>query len=361
MTIVPLITDDKNFFIKRAKNDELQIESFDINFIKPEILLNAAVKYDKRRFQFINSLKRSLRNIKDIGFKFDHESSNGISLNDLSHDGIKLSKRFDTDTVQVVCIFPDLSFQLNKCIRVLEDWLSYDQEYSDLILADTKEIDRRKQQMVKQKHVCENIFNQLSYRLRLLKNTVENHEMELLEISMKNGGNVLLPLQDLDAKKLSYQLEHYTDKFKVFNDSDFDNLDCKSTLQKLSTELTVYENEMIKLSHLQNLNISKTKNEKSKKLELLHSYVDEIESRISICYEEKKVNPKELEILEKCLIKLKEIYMFKTSWEMMRKIFYDLPFPVLKFGLSNNQSVQLIKTEDDPDEYVNIYNKHGKE
>lgn len=89
----------------------------------------------------------------------------------------------------------------------------------------------------------------------------------------------------------------------------------------------------------------------------------EIEDQLYHFFDLKKVNPNELVILENCYLKLKEIHMYKSSCDTLRKVHFDLPLLSLKFGLSDKQYMELLQLDLEPGEInmkMPIITKHGK-
>ncbi len=119
------------------------------------------------------------------------------------------------------------------------------------------------------------------------------------------------------------------------------NMDCKFMLETMSSELEDIEADINKEVQLQKSLPTNNKlnqieiDEKFKYVDKLKKRLNEFEDYLIYLYDEKKIKQNELDVLENCYVKLKEIYINKTSSETLGKIFYGLPLPTFKL-VSNN-------------------------
>jgi hypothetical protein len=129
----------ENFTSPKINNDHYQIDkSFRFENNRIEILLNTAIKYDNKRLFYKDFVKSSLKDLVMIQTRFDDGSYTGIDIDDFTLETQKLCERFDAQTVPILLIIPEYSLILNKCVRILNEWLQYDKEYVGLIQEDLK-------------------------------------------------------------------------------------------------------------------------------------------------------------------------------------------------------------------------------
>ena len=64
----------------------------------------------------------------------------------------------------------------------MAEWIHYDREYVGLVTIDLEEIDMKRKSLGGIKNQSELLYNQLSYRLRMLHNEIETNELMLAEI-----------------------------------------------------------------------------------------------------------------------------------------------------------------------------------
>ena len=99
------------------------------------------IKYDTKRLFYAKMVKKNLYNLRNIRKCFDN---GGLLMKHLSEQSRKLNDRFDLDQLQVVLIIPEHSFLLNNCIKILNEWISYDSEYAMLVESDMKVVEKQK-------------------------------------------------------------------------------------------------------------------------------------------------------------------------------------------------------------------------
>ncbi len=129
----------ENFTSPKINNDHYQIDkNFRFENNRIEILLNTAIKYDNKRLFYKDFVKSSLKDLVMIQTRFDDGTYTGIDIDDFTPETQKLCERFDAQTVPILLIIPEYSLILNKCARILNEWLQYDKEYVGLIQEDLK-------------------------------------------------------------------------------------------------------------------------------------------------------------------------------------------------------------------------------
>lgn len=290
---------------------------------------------------YINFIKKSLKSLVILKRKFDDGTYTGIKLEDLSHENRTLSRRFDLKDIPIVLILPEYSVVLNKCLKILHEWLVYDKEYSDFVLTDIKDIEKRKKNLNAIKHGSEVLFNDLTHKIKLDKNALELHEQEIAEVCKKN-----------EVKMYWSKKEYKEPKMKI--DPVYTNLDCRAMLERLNSDLIKLETEIPKLNCVIDKNTFKNKQmimeDKYRQFDSVRSSILNMEKQLNYFYEEKKVKQNELDILENCHLKLKTILMYKESTETLNKIFFDLPLPATKFALTDNKAIELLKMNIEMDE-----------
>ncbi len=129
----------ENFTSPKINNDNYQIDkNFRFQDNRIEILLNTSIKYDNKRLFYKDFVKSSLKDLKMIQTNFDDGTYNGIDLDDFTPETRKLCERFDAQTVPFLFIIPEYSLILNKCVKVLNEWLQYDKDYIGFIEEDLR-------------------------------------------------------------------------------------------------------------------------------------------------------------------------------------------------------------------------------
>lgn len=316
------------------------------NFELSKSLLDSALKYQERRKKYFKLIRKNIKNLRLLAEKFDDGTTEGVVVDDFSEETKKLSDRYDCDLIQVILIIPDHSLLLRSCIHTLREWIDYDRSYPSYILSDMKETDKKKKNLNSLKHVNELMNNQLLYRIRMLKQSMDQLELDMNDTFKKKYSqyddeeDVLLNNQNvLDRKLNKYKLLRYAP------------MDCRMMLDSFDTDINAQEQEIQKevqfiktLPSNHKLNLFEI-DEKFKHVEKLKKRIYEIEDYLVYLYQEKKIKQNELDVLENCYVKLKEIYINKISTETLEKIFYGLPLPSFKLVSNNSNNNNNMLTE----------------
>lgn len=310
----------KDLFKLNGLNDSYeQDERMNDNLKKYESLLDTVIKYDEKRNFFINFVYKSMRNLNNVSKNFNDGTINGVYLKQFSEETQKLSKRFDLDYLQVLLIIPEYSKVLNKCVSYLKDWIEYDKEYPGFILNDLKSIDKKNKSLASQKYNCEKLYNQLMYRIELVKNN-------LYDLSMNKKRDFRIFDEDGEESFRDYiytERKEYKPRHHRYKYSEHD---CRSMLQQINAELSQLEPEVSILNR-------KFSEEKFDNLKKTLTYLRE---QLVYLYQVKKIEQNDVDILKNCHFKLKEILMYKSCTETLEKIYFNISLPSLKFGLPNS-------------------------
>jgi hypothetical protein len=336
-------TCDKYFcsFIEESYDSFQEEEAIGLsrkNFDLSKSLLDSALKYQERRKKYFKLIRKNIKNLRILTEKFDDGTTEGVGVDDFSEETKKLSDRYDCDLIQLILIIPDNSLLLRSCIHTIREWIDYDRSYPSYILSDMKETDKKKKNLNSLKHANELINNQLLYRIRMLKQSMDQLELDMNDTFKKKYSqyddeeDVLINQNVLDRKLNKYKLLRYAP------------MDCRMMLDTFDLDITSQEHEVNKeVQFLKTLPTNHKLNlfevdEKFKHVEKLKKKIYELEDYLIYLYQEKKIKQNELDVLENCYVKLKEIYINKISTETLEKIFYGLPLPSFKLVSNNNNN-----------------------
>ncbi len=215
------------------------------------------------------------------------------------------------------------------------------------------------------RHNQKQVFNQLSYRIKNTKLNTETIIKHFKEAFQKTSDKLRWSLDFEEKNQVVLNFQRELTKKKNLIVSRYITMDCNQMLEECTKDLDYIEACLTQFK----ANVGKIKpkkvlyEEKQAEIERLEQNLLDVEYQSEHFFEQKKINPNELIILENCYLKLKEIHMYKKSCDTLRKIHYDLPLTSLKFGLTDSQYIELMKMESDPGEInasMPIITKHGK-
>ena len=330
------------------------------------LLLDSALKYESARVNYYNLIKRKVRALKKLTTTFYNEDTSsssssseaaatgaggagGVQMKDFGHDALQLSRRYECADYQVVLVVPEHSMQTRRCVETLREWLEYDRAYAKYHLPiDMVEIDKRRKSLNSIKSSTELIYTQLVYRLHLLKAPIEANEREMQEMYRKKDTTSTTTTTTTAATATATATSRMT--MAVFADSSsyqqhkhatsrYASMECRQMLDEMNRELDKWEHEEVKINRA----ILALKPKQYMKINEIFIHIERVKSavwwldeQLVHLYQEKKVKQNDLDILDNCYLRLKEIHINKMSSEALGKIFYGLPMPTFKLNSTSN-------------------------
>ena len=336
----------ENLHDKYTKNNELINQTY-LNIIQQ--LLETGLHYNVRTKDFFEFLHNSVKSLRKMKQNFEEST---IAMKDFSPQTQRMSLKLDCDLIPVIFVVYEHSIKLKACVQTLKEWLLFDQSYSKYLDNDLRMISDRKKSLVSLKANCEQTYNQLTSRKNSLKKAVDCYEKEL-ELMYKKKEDKLNQMlgklddddETLEEKKALLKMTRKKRAPKKY--FKYQKLDCLSMLRSTEYDLGQLEAEFNRISD--SIKASRTKNtfeliqDNTDQLRTFKIKLENLEYEVAHLYDEKRVTDKEVDLLENCCVKIKEIQMYKSCSQTLDKIFHNIKLPALKFGLPKNSLDQLIR------------------
>lgn len=316
-----------------------------------EQLLETGFKYNVKTREFSQFLRETTANLRKLHRNFEE---NNILIRDFSSQAQRLSMRYDTDLIPIIFVIYEFSSRLKSCTKTLKDWLIFEQSYTSYLQNDLKMISGRKKSLNTLKLTCENIYNHLMSKKNIIKKSVESYEKEL-ELSYKkkeeklnqmfSSKNDVNDQEALEEQKALIKMQRKKRIPKKY--FKYQKLNCYEMLKNSEFDLNQLENEFTRIS--ETIKSSRAKNsfeqiqENTDQIRTFRIKLENLEEEVIHLFEEKRITNKELDLLENCCAKIKEIQMYKSCSQTLDKLFHNVKLPCLKFGQPKSSLDEIIR------------------
>ncbi|XP_053373052.1 uncharacterized protein LOC123530850 [Mercenaria mercenaria] len=291
-----------------------------------DLYLDTAVNYERQRKEFSQAINFNLDDITNMAEQFE---TKGMRTQELGFVARDLAERCKATHAPFLVIIPQAFENLRHAVAGMRKWIEADDGYSDFIKCDIDEMEIKRdnqEKLVRDMQIkCSNCDHKLKTAKRhLVDITAEVKSFKNREVLLSKERDELIAenkdvLVDLDIKV--FRKEEMKKRLETLSDFElekFKQLD--GEIQELSEKRPVIEKKLHDLN---------------KKLDLIRDRKDTMtkrEKEVGETYAEVKKIKKEfrkceveLGRLDGNLSRLKEIYRYKTTPEILKKIFHGMP------------------------------------
>ncbi len=329
----------KNFIpnnFKPLMNDITEIvqfaEKYCVSFFngQKDKFLETPQHYETIRKEYQGSVKMHLNNINNIGksYKVGGLTSKlfGLSVNEIA-------RRCDCEDKPVVLAFPESCNNIRLAIEAIEKWVQMDAHYTEFIKNDVSEMEIERDMQEKLVRECKHNVTMIDHRLKLTqKQAIELDEQlkRLAPRAEQMDGDIAklnAKIKDLEMDIAVKEDEKNEIKTFVVKGSGGEDMSENDKIDKLSGEIT-----KLKLSiSLVNRHIEQRKEkvqviiERREKMEAKGVVITTLVRHKIKAKTQVLLATRQLERVERCLGILRHIYRLKTSPDITRKIFSNMP------------------------------------
>ena len=310
----------------RALADYMTKYCLSFSDIDGDAYLDTAFNYERQRHEFLKGIKFNIDDITDMAEKFE---TTGLRVADLGFVARDLAEKNECVHTPFLVIIPQAFENLKNALNDMRKWVKADEGYADFINFDIIDLEKRKE--VQEKKVrdvqvkCSNCDHKIKTLQRELGDCIDDvNRFHNREKALK------VEKQDLinENKDVLFDLD-----IKQFRKDEL-----KPMLEELNrSELEKYkqlEREIAVLSE-KRPTIDKKLDDINKKLKIIQDRKEgksRKEKQLSEARAEARTTKKEwrrteveLERIDACLSRLKEIHRYKTTPEILKKIFHNMP------------------------------------
>ncbi|XP_052248504.1 uncharacterized protein LOC127856398 isoform X2 [Dreissena polymorpha] len=288
--------------------------------------LETAVNYERQRKEFSQAIHFNLDDIVNMAEQFE---TKGMRVHELGFVARNLAEKCNATHAPFLVIIPQAFENLKNAVAGIRRWLDADEVYADFIKYDIDELEKKRETQEKDTREMQVKCSNSDHKVKTAKRLLADITAEVK--SFENRETILMK-ERIDAQA---QIKDVVDlvEIKTFR---------REEVKHRSEEMTGYELENFKLLEREIVDLNDRKPVLVKKLDDINRKLDMIaERRETMNKREQEVsNAKsevkkvkrdfrqrevELERLDFNLGRLKEILRYKTSPEVLKKIFHGMP------------------------------------
>ncbi|XP_078321670.1 uncharacterized protein LOC111116029 isoform X2 [Crassostrea virginica] len=317
--------------------------------INGDLYLETATNYEKQRRELAEAIKINLDDIPVMMEKFEND---GIRISELGSVPRRIAERLQCSHVAFLVMFAGACENIrNACIGVRK-WVQADDGYATFIQFDITDLEKKKETYGKLLRDLQVKVSHLDHRLKVCKRDIQECVGELKRVAAKEKSlkrqeeQFKAELRDLvmELEIKERQKEETLHESKELTQKDREKLEkLTSEMEHLKLKKPILERKADDLKR--KLEFMKFRRElKSKREDQLQEVKDELREG----KRELRRTEMECERLEKNILKLREIHRFKTSPEVLKKLFYNMPLthkPTGGGGIRKKKGVVIDKLE----------------
>ncbi|XP_033762334.1 myosin-4-like [Pecten maximus] len=301
-----------------------------------DAFLETATNYEKQRRDYANAIQINLDDITQMAERFEKD---GIHLQELGSIPKQLADKYECKHVPLLVMFPGACENIrNACIGIRK-WIQADHGYPTFLQYDLQDLEKRHDDFNKTIRDLQLTSSHLDHRVKVYKRDISECEAELKRLLSKEK-MIKRQSEGLghELKDLEMEIGYREIRREQLKHDEQES----SNRQKLEQNMTELENYRSK-----RLIVYRKYEEMKRKLHFLQLKRDkkvQKEEELGELRKEHKAARKELrktelekDRLQMNVMKMREIIRFKTSPEILKKLFYNMPLTSKNTGLTKRK------------------------
>ncbi|XP_064648029.1 uncharacterized protein LOC135500466 [Lineus longissimus] len=303
--------------------------------------LETAQHYELNRRELSETISTMTAGVVELMTNF---KTTGLDMASFSLNTKEMARRCDCATIPFVLLFPESCEKIRVACKAIRRWLEADEQYPSFIKNDVNDLEKKQtfhSRLVRESQ--EKIF-QLEYRLRHIKKELCETEGELDKLMKRNAS-----LQDHEAQVLaeysSMKLEmeikdvrraELRSRASHMRPADYNEAndrlinETNALKERMNATYKAVENIQLKMKWIE---------ERKEKVQAVKERMGCVKADLKHLRSENRKFEMELERLNDCLSYLKRVHLLKTSPDVLKKIFHNLPL------ISNSEQFAKQKTD----------------
>ncbi|XP_062574829.1 uncharacterized protein LOC134236668 isoform X2 [Saccostrea cucullata] len=287
--------------------------------------LETATNYEKQRRELAEAIKI---NLDDIPVMMDKFENDGIRITELGSVPRRIAERVQCGHVPFLVMFSGACENIrNACIGVRK-WIQADDGYATFIQFDITDLEKKKEIDGKLLRDLQIRVSHLDHRFKVCKRDIQECVGELKRVAAKEKS---LRRQEEQLKEDIHDLAMEMEVKEIQRD-EARKVSETQQKEREKVEKLISEIEQMKLKKpilerkaddvKRKLEFMKFRRELKNKRE---DQLREIKEELREAKRDLRRTEVECERLERNILKLREIHRFKTSPEVLKKLFYNMP------------------------------------
>lgn len=295
--------------------------------------METVIAYQRQINDFKETVRKYLENIQTMVSMFHADGLQFVHFRDSDVAGI--GYKAECTHAAYLLIFPEACENIRLALKALLKWVEEDKTYAGFVRVDMSDLEKQKIGRAKHLRDVQQRSFQLDFKVKACKKLLsdmyeefeklkdkECHFVEEEKQLMDEHREIALDLELKALRKDNLKREATRLSSREFNEKNerliFETSALKDRLQVLTRRLDEMRTKTKWLT-------TKRELRKAKEME-----VGKLKKELKLVKKEVRIAEVELNRVDTCLNKLKQIYIFKTSPDVLKKIFHNIPLDTKK-------------------------------
>ena len=285
--------------------------------------VETAFHYEMKRREIERVINMHMKNITNMGTAY--RSKRGLNVKMFGFSTNELARRCDVGDLPMLLVFPEACANIQHACAAVEKWVKADQEYAEFLKMDIMDLESKKDRQLRIVRDGKQTLYQTEHRIKNIAKEIQDLEQDIARLKhrdkqlsneidklkkSKHNMNLDIEIKEQQREEIRAQTPINYDKINTIADQI---ATLRSQLPDMDRKIDYVRNKMALLTDRKQSMESKEKELSDKKKEVKQQRKTAEESEA------------ELKRIDEAIAQLKEIYSRKTSNDVTKKIFHDLP------------------------------------
>ena len=296
--------------------------------VEGDSYMETAVNYEKQRRELEVAIRQSTKNITDMADNFDGE---GLTIDMMDFEVKHIAERCDCLHASLLVAFPQACNDMRRACKGLSAWLEADEYYTTYLQYDIDNLEKKRETQAKKSRDLQLKTCNVEYRLKSVKKDYDEYNEELSRLEQKEQALV----NDESLLQVAHHDVNFDLEIKEYRMAEMRRHVHKNTsrefhesYERLQREINVLKEKKPTIDRkLEDIRkkTSWIRDKRERGREKLDQ-LEKLKSELKLCKKAARRAEVELQRLDGCLVRLKDIHRMKSCPEVLKKIFHNLPF-----------------------------------
>ena len=291
--------------------------------------METAYHYDVKRIDYSDAAHQQMTHIREVATAY--QSVDGITKRYFGLLANEIAHKCDCGSLPFLLVFPECCQNIRSACAVIHRWIQEDSEYVEYIRKDISQLEHKTELQSKLVRDSQQRRVQVNHKLKSYKRGVLELEDQLQKVRSREQlveqdikrmeDDIRFTQMDIEAK------EGEKEALRKNAGTIFDLAEVNERCERRSSEISKLRAHIPNVRRqIENvINGKKFIVQKRELLEVKRNQVRMLTESTETASKECAKEERELERVKRCLAQLKEIYLYRTTPDMIKKIFYNMP------------------------------------
>ena len=290
---------------------------------KRDAYVETGVHYDMKRRELERVMNIHMKNITNMGTAY--RQKRGLNVKMFGFGTNELARKCDVGDLPVLLVFPEACSNIKNACEAIEQWVKADEQYPEFVKMDILDLEHKRDNQTRNLRENSHHLFHCEHKVKSLQKDINDLENDMVRLRHRDV-QLNKQIQELEHDKHDMKLdieikEQQRDALRYAHPLDHDTIsklaneisELRFNLPDMDRKMEAVRHKMLLLTQRKELLDTKTAE--------LHNRQQELTKHKKNVQDAKQ----ELNRIEDAITLLKEIYSRKTSDDVTKKIFHDLP------------------------------------